>query len=216
VFATLFCSSEVCGINAKPDLRFVVEPTCDTAHSIGLAASHKRSRYLARASCVTRVFSFFSTRSNGPTVPPKDSRRTSATSRTWYRSWWIWRRRNVQIYCGYCKVRCKQICQTLAVGKKTNLKLRKAVDSLPGAAPNERSQLMHPKSLKPMVRNIFDLATPFENMQPYLKLKRCYNRGGQTAAREPHAALWAFLRIIYLFCIYIAKCRNIVKWYCGS
>jgi len=34
---------------------------------------------------------------------------------------------------------------------------------------------------------------------------------------EPlHAALWAFRKIIYLFFISIAKCRNIAKWYCGS
>jgi len=34
---------------------------------------------------------------------------------------------------------------------------------------------------------------------------------------EPlHAALWAFRKLIYLFFIYVAKCRNIVKWYCGK
>jgi len=38
-------------------------------------------------------------------------------------------------------------------------------------------------------------------------------RGGQTVAREPHAALWAFRKIVFLF-LHIAKCRNIVKWYC--
>jgi len=31
-----------------------------------------------------------------------------------------------------------------------------------------------------------------------------------------HPALWAFWKIIYLFFIATAKCRNIVKWYCGS
>jgi len=44
------------------------------------------------------------------------------------------------------------------------------------------------------------------------------SRGGQTAAREPHAALWAFRKIIicFLFFISIANCRNIVKWCCSS
>jgi len=40
-------------------------------------------------------------------------------------------------------------------------------------------------------------------------------QGGQTAAREPHAALWAFRKIVFLF-LHIAKCTNIVKWYCGQ
>jgi len=48
-----------------------------------------------------------------------------------------------------------------------------------------------------------------------------YIRGGQTAAREPHAALRNFACGSLSFskhyiCIFIAKCRNIVKWCCGS
>jgi len=40
-----------------------------------------------------------------------------------------------------------------------------------------------------------------------------YSRGGQTTAREPHAVLRAFRKIIYwsLF-LFVAKYRNIVKW----
>jgi len=38
---------------------------------------------------------------------------------------------------------------------------------------------------------------------------------GQTAACEPHAALRAFRKIVFLF-ICISKCRNIVKWHCGQ
>jgi len=31
-----------------------------------------------------------------------------------------------------------------------------------------------------------------------------------------HAALWAFRKLVHLFFISIAKCWNVVKWYCGS
>jgi len=41
------------------------------------------------------------------------------------------------------------------------------------------------------------------------------HQGGQTAAREPHTALWDFRKIVFLF-LHIAKCRNFVKWYCGQ
>jgi len=40
-------------------------------------------------------------------------------------------------------------------------------------------------------------------------------RGGQNTARGPHAVLRAFRKIVCLF-LRIAKCRNIVKWYCGQ
>jgi len=53
-----------------------------------------------------------------------------------------------------------------------------------------------------------------------------YNRGDQTAAREPHAALRTFacgsfelsekLHICFLVFISIAKCRHFVKWYCDT
>jgi len=50
-----------------------------------------------------------------------------------------------------------------------------------------------------------------------------YANGGQIAAREPHAALRTFAcgslsfpKIYIYFFISIAKCRNVVKWYCGS
>jgi len=48
-------------------------------------------------------------------------------------------------------------------------------------------------------------------------LKNYSNRmyqGWPNPAHEPHAALWAF-RNVFLF-LRIAKCRNIVKWYCGQ
>jgi len=45
--------------------------------------------------------------------------------------------------------------------------------------------------------------------------KYIYSKGGQTTTREPlHAALSAFRKIMYLFFISFAKCRNIVKCYC--
>jgi len=34
-----------------------------------------------------------------------------------------------------------------------------------------------------------------------------YNRGGQTAACEPHAALWDFRKITYLFFIFYCYCK---------
>jgi len=45
-----------------------------------------------------------------------------------------------------------------------------------------------------------------------------YSRGGQTAAGEPHAALWTLRKMIYLFLFFIsiAKCKNIVKWCNGG